>query len=275
VIKDSYFKYFSRTINEVLKLPLPLIQHSEKEIANVIKKRVEAIKNVRGCHEVSVRMTGKRFYVEMHVLLDSNLKLDDAHKITLDIEREITSILPNVRITVHTEPFEIGRKSIWKIIKEIAEGTPGSRGVHNIHIQDIDGRLCVDLHLEVSANMTLKEAHDISHQIEKKIKAAKLNISEVTVHVESALEEISRELSGVETELEPYIEDVTKHFPEIKCVHGIRIRRIGDSLHVVFQCHFDSNIKMKKAHEISSKLENIIKSAYPNITRIDVHEEPA
>jgi len=32
---------------------------------------------------------------------------------------------------------------------------------------------------------------------------------------------------------------------------------------------------MKKAHEISSKLENAIRSAYPNIVRIDVHEEPA
>jgi divalent metal cation (Fe/Co/Zn/Cd) transporter len=259
----------------VLQLPLPLIERSEKEIANIIKKRVEAIKNVRGCHEVSVRITGKRFYVDMHVLLDSNLNLEDAHKITLDIEREIDSILPNVRVTVHTEPFESGRKSIWKFIKEIAEGVPGSRGVHNIHIQTIDGKLCVDLHLEVSANMTVKQAHDVSHQVEKKIKTARLNISEVTVHVESALEKISRELSGVETEIEPYIEDVAKRFPEIKCVHGIRIRKIGNSLHVVFRCHFDPNINMKKAHEISSKLESTIKSAYPNITRIDVHEEPA
>ncbi|MCX6821154.1 MAG: hypothetical protein NTW30_00075 [Candidatus Aenigmarchaeota archaeon] len=256
-------------------MPFPLIERSEKEMADIIKKRVEAIKDVRDCHEVGVHITGKRFYVEMHVLLDSNLRLEDAHKITLDIEREIDSILPNARVTVHTEPFQSGRKSIWKVIKEIAEGVPGSRGVHNIHIQKIDGKLYVDLHLEVSANMTVKQAHDISHQIEKKIKAAKLNISEVTVHVESALEEISRELSGVETEIEPYIEDVAKRFPEIKCVHGIRIRKIGDNLHVVFRCHFDSNINMKKVHEISSKLESTIKSAYPNITRIDIHEEPA
>jgi divalent metal cation (Fe/Co/Zn/Cd) transporter len=256
-------------------LPLPLIERSEKEIADIIKKKVEEIKDVRGCHEVSVRMTGKRFYVEMHVLLDSNLRLEDAHRITIDIEREIDSILPNARVTVHTEPFESGRKSIWKAIKEIAEGVPGSRGVHNIHIQKIDGKLLVDLHLEVSANMTVKQAHDVSHQVERKIKAANLNVSEVTVHVESALEEISREMSGVEMELKPYIEDVAKRFPEIKLVHGIEIRRIGNSLHVVFRCHFDPNINMKKVHEISSKLESTIKRAYPNITRIDVHEEPA
>lgn len=256
-------------------MPLPLIERSEKEIADIIKKKVEAIKDVRDCHQISVRMTGKRFYVEMHVLLDSDLRLEDAHKITLDIEREIDSILPNSRVTVHTEPFESEQKNIWKIIKEIAEGVPGSRGVHNIHIQDIDGKLYVDLHLEVSANMTVKEAHDVSHQVERKIKAAKLKISEVTVHVESALEEISRELAGVEAELEPFIEDVAKRFPEIKLVHGIEIRRIGDNLHVVFRCHFDSNINMKKVHEISNKLETTIRNAYPNITRIDVHEEPA
>jgi divalent metal cation (Fe/Co/Zn/Cd) transporter len=32
---------------------------------------------------------------------------------------------------------------------------------------------------------------------------------------------------------------------------------------------------MKQAHEISIKLENVIKSAYPEVSRIDIHEEPA
>jgi divalent metal cation (Fe/Co/Zn/Cd) transporter len=32
---------------------------------------------------------------------------------------------------------------------------------------------------------------------------------------------------------------------------------------------------MKQADEISNKLENMIKNAFPDIDRIDVHEEPA
>jgi len=258
----------------VSSLPLPLVERSEKEIAQRIRKKVEAMKDVRGYHQLSVHMTVKRFYVEMHVLLDSNLTFEKAHKIASDIEREVKSVVPNARVTIHTEPLGGSREEIWKLVKETAEGVPGSRGVHNIHIQNIDGKLCVDLHLEVSANMTVKQAHDVSDQVESKIKTANPNISEITVHMESASNRISRELTGVETELESYIEHIAKRFPEIKQIHGIEVRRIGDRLHLVLSCHFDPNINMQKVHEISTQLEETIKSTYPNIARIDIHEEP-
>lgn len=262
-------------VSEVSHLPLPLVERSEKEIAQTIRRRVEAIKAVKGCRQLSVRMTGKRFYVEMSVSLDSNLRFEDAHKTALDIEREVKRMIPNARVTIHTEPLGGSREGVWKLVKEIADGTPGSRGVHNIHIQKINGKLYVDLHLEVSANMTVKQAHAVSEQVEGKIKTANPGISEITIHMESASDRISRELTGVETELEPYIEHVAKRFPEIKRVHGIEIRKIGNSIHVVLRCHFDPNISMQKAHETSNKLEGAIRSSYPTIARIDVHEEPA
>ena len=256
-------------------MPLPLVERSEEEVAQIIRKRVEAIKDVRGYHQLSVHMTGKRFYVDMHVLLDSNLSFEDTHRIASDIEREVKKAVPNARVTIHTEPVGGSRESIWKLVKEIAEGVPGSRGVHNIHIQEINGKLCVDLHLEVSANMTVKQAHEVSEHVEREIKTANPKISDITVHMESASERISRELTGGETELESYIAHVAKRFPEIKEIHGIEVRKIGDALHVVLRCHFDPNIDMKKAHEISNSLEREIRSAYPRIARIDVHEEPA
>jgi divalent metal cation (Fe/Co/Zn/Cd) transporter len=263
------------TADEVSPLPLPIVERSQEEIARIIRKRVEAIKDVKGCHQLSVLMTGKRFYVEMHVLLDSNLRFEDAHKISSSIEREVKGVVPNARVTIHTEPLGSSRESIWKLVKDVAEGVPGSRGVHNIHIQTIEGKLCVDFHLEVSANMTVQQAHEVSEQVENKIKAVNPNISEITVHMETASDRISRELIGVETELRSFIEDVVKRFPEIKRVHGIRIRKVDDSLHIVLRCHFDSTINVKKAHEISNNLEREIRSAYPRIARIDVHEEAA
>jgi divalent metal cation (Fe/Co/Zn/Cd) transporter len=133
----------------------------------------------------------------------------------------------------------------------------------------------VDLHLEVSAGMTIKQAHEISDQVERSLRGAKLNISEITIHMESASDLISRELNGAETEVKLYIEDLIRRFPEIKVIHGIRIRKTDDHLHVVLRCHFDPSIDMQQAHEVSSKFERALKDAYPNIDRIDIHEEPA
>jgi len=259
----------------VPSLPLPLVERSKEEIAQIIKKKVEALEDVKGYHQLSVRMTGKRFYVDMHVLLDKNLRFEDTHKIASNIEREVKSVIPNARVTIHTEPLGGSRESVWRLVKEVSEEVPGSRGVHNVHIQEIDGKLFIDLHLEVSANMTVKQAHEVSEQVETRIKAANPNISKITVHMESASERISKELTGVETEMESYIEHVAERFPEIKHVHGIEIRRVSDYLHIVLQCHFDPNINMKKAHEISNSIEREIRSTYPQVARIDIHEEPA
>ncbi len=256
-------------------MPLPLVERSEKEIARMIKKRVDAIKDVRGSHQISVRMSGKRFDVDMHLLLDSNLRFEDVHKIASDVEREVKKVLPKARVTVHTEPLGSDKHDLGTIVKEIAEKVPGSRGVHDVHIQKIGGRLCLDLHLEVSANSTLKQAHDISDEVERMLKLADLNLSEITIHIETASDMISNELKGDGNELKWYIEHAAEHFPHIKAISEVEMRKIGDKMHVVIQCLFERNISMKEAHEISSNLENMIRNAFPEVDRIDIHEEPA
>lgn len=256
-------------------MPLPLIERSEEEVANAIRRKVEALNGVKDVSQLRVRISGKRTDVNMRVLLDSNLLLEDSHKFSLNIKKEVKDLIPNARVTVDTGPFGNGRENIWKLVKDITEGTPSARGVHNIHIQKIEGKLCIDLHLEVSANFTVKQAHDIADQVEKKVKAASKDIAEVTVHIETATDRISRENVGIETELESYIEHLAEDFPEVKAVHGIKIRRVDDALHIVLHCHFDSNLSIKEAHEISNKIESSIRTSHPEVVRIDIHQEPA
>jgi divalent metal cation (Fe/Co/Zn/Cd) transporter len=256
-------------------LPLPLIERSKQEIERAIRKRVESIRDVKSVSNLDVRVSGKRLDVNILLRLANNLRWEDAHRIALNVEREVMKEYPDARVTVNTEPIGDGSESVWGQVKEIAESEPGSRGVHNIHIQRIDEKLAVDMHLEVSANMTVMQAHQVADKVESKVKAISPNISDVTIHIESASERVSRELAGFETELESYVAHVAERFPEIKYACNIKVRRVGDATHLVLECRFDPNLSIEKAHEISSRLEKEIKNAYPEITRIDVHEEPA
>jgi divalent metal cation (Fe/Co/Zn/Cd) transporter len=255
-------------------LPLPLVERSKKEIERAIRSRVESIEGVKGVSNLDVRVSGKRLDVNVLLLLGNNLSWEEAHETALKVEREVIEEYPRARVTVNTEPIGDGSGSIWRQVKEIAESEPGSRGVHNIHIQRIDGKLAVDMHLEVSANMTVMQAHQVADNVENKVKAVGPNISDVTIHVESASERVSRELAGFETELESYVAHVAERFPEIKDVCNIKVRRVADTTHLVLECHFDPNLSIEKAHEITSKIEREIRGAYPAITRIDIHEEP-
>ncbi len=240
----------------------------------MVKRKIETVKEVKGYHRLSVRITGKRTYIEIHILLDKNLTFEKTHRIASSVESEVHAVVPNARVTIHTEPENNPHENIWKQVKEIAEGMPSSRGVHNIHIQEIDGKLVVDLHLEVSGDMTLKQAHQISDELEKKIKKANPAIADITIHMESAADMVLREQTGVETELESHIQHIAERFPEIKRVSAIQIRKVADVLHVVLRCNFDADMDMNKTHTITAQLEQDIRKAYPQITRIDIHEEP-
>jgi divalent metal cation (Fe/Co/Zn/Cd) transporter len=255
-------------------LTLPMVERSPKEITQIIKRRIEAMKDVKACHQVSVRVTRKRFDVNMHVLLDSWLSFDEVHRIASDAEREVKTVLPKARVTVRTQPVRHVREDIRTLAKRAGDWLPGSKGVHNVHVQKVDGKLCVDLHLEVSEEMTVKQAHEVSRQIEMKLKAANSNISEITVHMESGPDRISKEMKEDDTELKWFIEHVAKRFDEIKRVHGIKTRRVAMGRHVVLRCQFDPEMSMKEAYKITTNLQNAIKSAYPGIERIDIQEEP-
>jgi len=256
-------------------LPLPLVERSREEMARIIQRKVKAIRGVRGCRQLTIRMSGKKPDVHVSVLLDSNLRFEDAHKIALNVEKEVKDAFPNARVAVNTEPFGNGKDDVWKLVKDAADAVPGSRGVHNIHIHKIAGKLHVDLHLEVSANMTVKQAHHVADQVEKRIAATRPEIADITVHIESASDRISRELAGIGIELKSYIEHVAGRFPEIKGVYGVSVRKYDDKLHLVLQCRFDPKLNIQRAHEISSQLESAIRTMYPNVARIDIHEEPA
>jgi divalent metal cation (Fe/Co/Zn/Cd) transporter len=235
---------------------------------------LQSIKGVEDVSRVDVRVSGKRLDVNVCLLVKVNLDLEEAHRIALSAETEVKKAFPRARVIVNTEPVGADQESVWKLIKDIAEGTPGSRGVHNIHIQRISDKLNVDMHLEVSSRLTVKQAHDIADQVETAMKFANPSFSKVVVHIETASERVSREMAGIETELESYVLHIAKKFPEIKDVFDVEIRKAGDALHMVLRCHFDANLSIQKAHQISSQLEKEIRRAYPKITRIDVHEEP-
>jgi len=69
-----------------------------------IAAAVEAVPGVRNCHAVRVRSSGPSLFVDLHVLVDGNQSLSDAHSLTETIEDAIHKLAPHADVTVHPEP---------------------------------------------------------------------------------------------------------------------------------------------------------------------------
>lgn len=72
----------------------------EKKIIKV----VETLPGVANCHSVRMRYSGSQLFVDIHVLIDGNQTLKDAHSLTEEIERTIQKLVPRADVTVHPEP---------------------------------------------------------------------------------------------------------------------------------------------------------------------------
>jgi len=70
-----------------------------------IAAAVSAIPGVMNCHNIRVRYSGPKLFIDLHVLVDGQQTLDEAHRLTETIEGAIQQIVPAADVTVHPEPF--------------------------------------------------------------------------------------------------------------------------------------------------------------------------
>lgn len=84
----------------------PLLDQSlpEDEEAQ-IRRTLDADDRVMGYHRLRTRQAGAQRHVDVHIMLDDRLSLSEAHAIGEEIERAIRTILRNLDVVVHVEPY--------------------------------------------------------------------------------------------------------------------------------------------------------------------------
>jgi cation diffusion facilitator family transporter len=81
-----------------------LLDVAPSGIENKIIAAVECLPGVADCHNVRFRYSGPQLFVDIHILVDGNQTLKEAHDLTEEIEYTIQQLLPNVDVTIHPEP---------------------------------------------------------------------------------------------------------------------------------------------------------------------------
>ena len=70
-----------------------------------IKQIAESVANVKNCHAVRIRCAGPETFIDAHLVLEGNMPLSEAHRITDLVEEAIRKEIPGADITVHAEPL--------------------------------------------------------------------------------------------------------------------------------------------------------------------------
>jgi cation diffusion facilitator family transporter len=69
-----------------------------------IEKILKAHPRLLSWHRLRTRKSGSERHVDMHIVLDAETLLEEAHRIASDLEKTIARSLPNTQVVIHVDP---------------------------------------------------------------------------------------------------------------------------------------------------------------------------
>lgn len=241
------------------------------DLVSKVKGITLATQGVLGASSVLMRRSGDMFFVDITMSLRGNVSFERAHEISDAVERNIKKEITNSEITIHFEP---SWKDVPKDSKiyEIASDVPGVMGVHNVSYYASDQMHYVSLHVMVSREMNLEQAHKISEEIEQKIFTTIPDINHVTIHLEPHIA-IPTTLKSDYKKTDQKILEILKEYGEIKKIGNIVTLYFDDLLKIDIDCSFDKDLPIESVHDLTSQIEQKIRGQFKNSV-ITIHPEP-
>jgi len=81
-----------------------LLDSAPQGLNEKIKLAVESIPGITDCHQIRIRTSGPGLFIDIHILVDPNVSLEEAHRLTEQAEEAIRKLVPGSDITIHPEP---------------------------------------------------------------------------------------------------------------------------------------------------------------------------
>ncbi|MDH7517290.1 MAG: cation-efflux pump [Candidatus Thermoplasmatota archaeon] len=156
-------------------------------------------------------------------------------------------------------------KDLVDTIRELAKSVNGVKGVHSISVHDYGNSKVITFHAEIENNLMMDEAHTIADELENKI-LEKTNHSTI-IHVEP------KEMHYESRIKERIIEKILEGEKGIISFHNVRVIRRKDKDDIKMHLVVDKDMAVKESHNLSDKLESIIRREY-GPCNLDIHFDP-
>jgi len=151
----------------------------------------KSVEGVKGVHNVNTHKTKGKTYSNLHVMVDREINLLSAHKISEVIEQKIHEQIPDItHATIHLEPFvtvpenfNVEDIETEEKIKTILEKYPDIKKIGRILSLKFENILKIDIDCSFDKELSIEKVHDLTSEIEHVIRMEIKN-SVITIHPE-------------------------------------------------------------------------------------------
>ena len=267
LIANSVLRLGRRAVGELLDEVPATLQDEIKQAASL--PGVEEVRQVR------VRRSGNQYFADLTLAVSRSTSSENAHEITDLVEKSIQSRLPGANVLVHIEPVQAEDEQLTEGLHALGERF--GLGVHHIHITEVHGRQILTVHLDIEEGLQLEEAHNKASAFEKAVAEAFPAFEQVWTH----LEPVQRQ-SDSPVEAAYYhnkkIEQLIQELPDklgVDCdIHEITLLREKECLNISFHCMLHGDTSLKEAHDLSDRMEAVLREKIPNVEAVLIHMEP-
>jgi len=152
---------------------------------------VKNVEGVKGVHNVSTHKTNGKIFSNLHVMVDREINLSSAHKISEIVEQKIQDNIPQIEhATIHLEPFvqipenlNLEDKVTEEKIKKMLEKYSEIKKIGRIISLNFENILKIDIDCSFDKELSIEKVHDLTSEIEHVIRTEIKN-SVITIHPE-------------------------------------------------------------------------------------------
>jgi cation diffusion facilitator family transporter len=252
-----------------------LVDTAPKGLADRMRRAIEAVPGVAAIEAIRLRPSGAQIIGEVGILVSRTLPLERVAAIKNDVARRIAAEWPQTAVTLTANPRALDDESLLESVQLIAARL--RLAVHHITVQEVKGRKCVGLDMEVDGRMSLGEAHEIATRLETAIEDEIGPDIEVETHIEPME---TREIHVRDAEpalIEKIAEALSKIAAQrgrVRNIHDVRVRHTSGGYFVNFHCWIDPQLSVDATHDEVDALERSLRADFHDVIRIVGHAEP-
>jgi cation diffusion facilitator family transporter len=252
-----------------------------------VVQAVNELDGVLGTERVRVRRAGNRHFVDVTISVPRTASFERVHAISDAVERRIAEIVP-ADVMVHMEPRAQTGEHLFDAIRVAAQRK--GLAIHDLSAHQLDGRLFIELHLEVDEQLSLRDAHRRASELEEEIRRLPSvtgeislmpgGVGQVNIHIEplgthiAAVEQTPGEMKELSGAIERHINSLREEYHELVDCHEVQVRQVEHKILVSCHCAMDGNLPITLVHDLTAAVEDRVKEKFPQIFRVTIHPEP-
>ncbi len=237
-----------------------LLDAAPEGLQQEIARAVARMDGVLDVDRVRVRRAGNHHFVDATVSVARTASLEQVHALSDAIEKRIGEIVP-ADVMVHAEPRAPQGEHLFEAIRAVAQRM--GLAIHDLSALQQQGKLFVELHLEVDENLSLRDGP-----------------IEVNIHIEPLGRHIATpddgagEMNQLSRAVERFLNSLPSEFDELLNCHDVRTRQVAHHILVSCHCTMKGTLPITQIHDVTAMLEDRVKEKFPQIHRVTIHPEP-